>query len=48
MEGGTVHYVSRNKPTSERRPNMALALEKLADELCQLRADMERAFDIIW
>jgi hypothetical protein len=44
MEGGTVHYVARNKLTPERRSNQALALEKLADELCQLRADMERVF----
>src|SRR5258707_15356223 len=44
IDGGTVHYVQRNKLVSGKHPDQAIALEKLADELCQLRTDMQRAF----
>src|SRR5262245_46086137 len=44
MDGGTVHYVSRNKLTTARSTDQAKELEKQADELCQLRADLEKAF----
>jgi hypothetical protein len=41
-DGGTVHYTSRKKPTPARLTDQAEHLEKLSDELCQLRADFER------
>jgi hypothetical protein len=43
-EGGTVHYVPRGSLKSIRSANQAEALEKLADEACKLRADLESAF----
>jgi hypothetical protein len=42
-EGGTVHYVSRNKLTPARFTEQASELEMRADALCQLRADFENA-----
>jgi len=47
MEGGTVHYVSRNKLTSSRFKDQAKELEKQADKMCQLRADLETAFSFM-
>ena len=44
MEGGTVHYVSRSKLTPARFTEQARELETRADMLCQLRADLEKAF----
>jgi hypothetical protein len=44
MDGGTVHYVSRNKLSPIRLTERAKELEKRADEACALRADLERAF----
>jgi hypothetical protein len=43
-EGGTVHYVPRSKLTATRSTDQAMELEKVADELCQLRDDLEKAF----
>jgi hypothetical protein len=43
-DGGTVHHVSRNKLTPGSFADQAAALEKHADELCQLRDDLENAF----
>ena len=43
-EGGTVHYVPRGHLKSKTSANQADALEKLADEACRLRADLESAF----
>jgi hypothetical protein len=40
--GGTVYYTSRNKLTPANFTDQAEHLEKLSDELCQLRADFER------
>jgi hypothetical protein len=43
--GGTVHHVRRtNNLKSRMAVNQAAALEKLADEACSLRAQLERAF----
>ena len=42
MDGGTVHHTSRNKLTPEIFTERAEHLEKLSDDLCQLRADFER------
>jgi hypothetical protein len=42
-DGGTVHHVPRNLK-SRTDANQAAALEKLADEACSLRAELERAF----
>lgn len=44
IEGGTVGYVSRNRLTPSRFTQQAKELEKHADTLCQLRADLENAF----
>jgi hypothetical protein len=43
-EGGTVRYVSRNKLNAAQFTGQATELEKRADELCQLRAELGRAF----
>ena len=43
-DGGTVHYVPRGNLKSRMAANQAEALEKLADEACSLRAELERAF----
>jgi hypothetical protein len=43
-DGGTVHYTSRNKLTSRKLTDQAIALEKLADDTCELRAKLENAF----
>jgi hypothetical protein len=49
MDGGAVHYVSRNKLASRYSAEQANELEKLADQLCQLRPDLmtacSRTFD---
>jgi len=42
-DGGTVHHVPRNLK-SRMDANQAVALEKLADEACKLRAELEREF----
>jgi hypothetical protein len=44
LEGGTVHYVSRTKLSSSRFTDQAKELEKHADILCQLRANLEKEF----
>jgi hypothetical protein len=44
---GTVHYVSRNKLAPACSSGQAAALEKSADELCQLRAKLEHAFTFL-
>jgi len=44
-DGGTVHYVARNKLSPSQFTDQANELEQRADDLCQLRADLERA---IW
>ena len=44
MDGGTVVHVPRNKLTPARFADQAVELEKRADELCKLRADLENAF----
>ena len=43
MDGGTVHYVPRNKLSPSRLIEQAKELEKRADEARALRADLERA-----
>jgi hypothetical protein len=43
-EGGTVHYVPRNKLTSKRFTEQAKELEKEADRLLELRSKLEEAF----
>ena len=43
-DGGTVHHVPRSNLKSRVAANQAEALEKLADEACILRAELERAF----
>jgi hypothetical protein len=43
LDGGTVHHTSR-RLKREVKPNQAAFLEKLADEACYIRAEMERAF----
>jgi len=43
-DGGTVHYVPRNKLSPSQFTDQAKQLEQHADDLCQLRADLERAF----
>ena len=43
-EGGTVHYVARNRLKAGRLENQAEVLEKRADELIALRAELESAF----
>ena len=45
MDGGTVHYVSRNKLCSVILTEQANELEKRADDAFALRADLERAFN---
>lgn len=46
--GGTVHYTSRNKLTPASFAEQAAHLEKLSDELSQLRASFEReAYSIL-
>jgi hypothetical protein len=42
-DGGTVRHVPRNL-NPRMNANQAAALEKLADEACSLRAELERAF----
>jgi hypothetical protein len=45
-DGGTVHHMPRNlKPRMD--ANQAAALEKLADEACSLRDELERAFSYL-
>ena len=45
-DGGTVHHVPSNlKPRMD--ANQAAALEKLADEACSFRDEMERAFSYV-
>jgi hypothetical protein len=44
IEGGTVSYVPRNKLTSAQFRDQAALLEKRADELCHLRAELTNAF----
>jgi hypothetical protein len=46
-DGGTVHHVSRNKLKPDILANRAAALEKLADEACNIRAEMERVFSVL-
>jgi hypothetical protein len=41
MDGGTMHYTSRDKLTPKVFKERAEHLEKLSDVLCQLRADFE-------
>jgi hypothetical protein len=41
-DGGTVLYTSRSKLTPANFEGQAEHLEKLSDQLCQLRADFER------
>ena len=43
-DGGTVHHVSRNNLKARRSENQAEALEKHADELNTLRAELENSF----
>jgi hypothetical protein len=43
-EGGALHHVSRNSLTPTRLTDQARALEKLADDACTLRAELETAF----
>jgi hypothetical protein len=43
-DGGTVHYVPRGNLKSNSAVDQAVALEKLADKACRLRAELERAF----
>jgi hypothetical protein len=42
-DGGTLHYVSRNRPVAVWSTDKAAELERLADELSDLNADLERA-----
>jgi len=44
-EGGTVHHVPRGNLKPKTSANQADALEKLADEACRLRADLESALE---
>lgn len=44
MDGGTVHYVARSKLNANQFTEQAMELEQQADELCQLRSDLEQAF----
>jgi hypothetical protein len=46
-DGGTVHYVSRNKLNPSQFSDQANVVEQHADELCQLRANLEREFSHI-
>jgi hypothetical protein len=46
-DGGTVHYVARSKLSPSQFSEQAKELEEHADELCQLRADLEREFSAI-
>lgn len=43
-DGGTVHYVARSKLSPSQFSEQAKELEEHADELCQLRAALEREF----
>ena len=43
-DGGTVHHTLRRGLKSIASANQAASLEKLADEACHLRAEIERAF----
>jgi hypothetical protein len=43
-DGGTVHHVSRNKLEPDILPDRADALRKMADEACNIRAEIERGF----
>ena len=43
-DGGTVHYAPRSRPAYHISGNQAESLEKLADELIKLRANLEREF----
>jgi hypothetical protein len=43
-DGGTVHYVSRNRLKPSQFTDQAKVLEQHANELCQLRSDLEKAF----
>lgn len=43
-DGGTVHHVSRSKLQPRTDDNQAEALDKLADEACNLRSQLEQAF----
>ena len=45
-DGGTVRHVPRNL-NPHMNANQAAALEKLADEACSLRAELERAFSYL-
>ena len=47
MDGGTVHYVPRNKLSSIQMIEQAKELEKRADEANTLRADLDRLFGSI-
>jgi hypothetical protein len=44
IDGGTVHHTSRRGLKSIASANQAASLEKLADEACHLRAQIEDAF----
>jgi len=46
-DGGTVHYVSRTKLNPSQFSDQANVLEQHADELCQLRANLEREFEFL-
>jgi hypothetical protein len=43
-DGGTVHHVPHSLKSRTTAANQAAACEKLADEACNLRAELERAF----
>jgi hypothetical protein len=43
-DGGTIHYVPRNNLSPGQFTDQARQLEQHADELCQLRTDLEQAF----
>lgn len=47
MDGGTVHYVPRNKLSTVQLTEQAKELEKRADEANTLRADLDRLFGSI-
>jgi hypothetical protein len=44
IDGGTVHHTSRRGLKSIASANQAASLERLADEACDLRAEIERTF----
>jgi hypothetical protein len=45
-DGGTVHHVQRGNLKSRMAADQAAELEKSADEACNLRAQLERAFRV--